>query len=186
VTPLPPHDWHAPIIAGIVRAYQRSRHATYIEVGVDRGHTLAHVISEARPTLSYVCDVTFASLAPEHRWLNSRGGDVIQHEMESVDFFALMRERGAQVDVVFIDGDHSYEAVKGDIYGALTVLGPDGTIIVHDSFPERQEWAESHCGDGWAAVAEFAQGALQVFTLPLFPGLSFMGHRPEVLLDRLR
>jgi hypothetical protein len=185
VTPLPPHDWHAPIIAGVVAAYARSRPAViYVEIGVDRGHTLAYLAQRVGGDRFHGVDVTLDNLDDSH--MLSEDENVVLHETTSVEFFESMRAVGLKADVVFIDGDHSYEAVKGDIYGALTVLPPDGTIIVHDSFPERQEWAESHCGDGWAAVAEFAQGALQVFTLPLFPGLSFMGHRPEVLLDRLR
>jgi hypothetical protein len=33
--------------------------------------------------------------------------------------------------------------------------------------------------NGWAAVDEFVQERVQVFTIPIFPGLSFMGHRPR-------
>lgn len=35
-------------------------------------------------------------------------------------------------DVVYIDGDHSYEGVKSDIEFALSVIKPGGLILMHD------------------------------------------------------
>ena len=37
-----------------------------------------------------------------------------------------------EVDAVFIDGDHKYDAVKKDIELALTKLRPEGVLIFHD------------------------------------------------------
>jgi hypothetical protein len=37
-----------------------------------------------------------------------------------------------QFDLVFIDGDHSFEAVMQDIAKAIEVLTPDGLIVFHD------------------------------------------------------
>lgn len=41
-------------------------------------------------------------------------------------------ENGESFDLVFIDGDHSYEAVKADIETAKRVLRPGGVIACHD------------------------------------------------------
>jgi predicted O-methyltransferase YrrM len=40
--------------------------------------------------------------------------------------------RGGQYDFVFIDGDHSYEAMKADFEFALDCLLPYGMIVLHD------------------------------------------------------
>ena len=36
------------------------------------------------------------------------------------------------MDLVFVDGDHSYEAVKNDSEKALRMLAPGGIILWHD------------------------------------------------------
>jgi hypothetical protein len=180
--PLPPHDWHAPIIAGIVKAYARSRPTTYIEIGLDRGDTLRVVAPHADRT--YAVDVTLSRM--ESVDLEGFRGEISFHEQKSDDFFRAYR--GRRADVIFIDGDHSGPQVKLDLLNALGVLAPGGMVIVHDTFPVRQEWADSHCGDGWAVVEQMRQTSrtlaeepLQVFTVPLFPGLTFVSSRPEAI-----
>jgi len=39
---------------------------------------------------------------------------------------------GKQIDLLFIDGDHSYEGVKGDFNYFLPFMEPDGVIALHD------------------------------------------------------
>lgn len=48
---------------------------------------------------------------------------------------------GPAYDLVFIDGDHSAEAVRKDIETALSVLKPGGLIAFHDYRRDRQEFA---------------------------------------------
>ena len=38
-------------------------------------------------------------------------------------------------DLIFIDADHSYEAVRGDFLAWVPHLAPDGVIAFHDSRP---------------------------------------------------
>lgn len=170
---LPPHDWHAPIVAALVAAYGRHRPAVYVEIGVDRGHTMRAVAPHAAE--NHAVDVTFehvnGPLGPNvHRW-----------PMPSAEFF-----KGAaswlEPDVVFVDGDHSAEAVNDDIANALTVLKRDGTIAVHDTFPTERRWAESHCGDGYRVIEELrADRELDVATLPVFPGLTLITFRQSAI-----
>lgn len=46
------------------------------------------------------------------------------------DVFTL--PEGVKADMVFIDGDHGYNACKKDILKALSLLNPDGLICGHD------------------------------------------------------
>lgn len=48
----------------------------------------------------------------------------------------LLRER---FRLVFVDGDHSYEAVKKDILNALPLLKDKGVLLAHDYCPEYPE-----------------------------------------------
>lgn len=174
---LPPHDWHAPIIAAVVAAYGRHRPPVYVEIGVDRGHTMRAVAPHAQ--VAHAVDVTFASLSaplPEN---------VVRHEMPSEEFWR--RRESGLADVVFIDGDHSKQAVLRDIANALLCLNADGTIIVHDTFPVEERWVRSHCGDGYRVIdALHGSPLVDCATLQLFPGLTFINWRRQLELGEMR
>jgi SAM-dependent methyltransferase len=55
---------------------------------------------------------------------------------------------GTDYDLVFIDGDHSAEAVRKDIETALNVLRPGGLIAFHDYRRDRQEFADPAFDEG--------------------------------------
>lgn len=52
------------------------------------------------------------------------------HRMRSDEFLKLMKPRS--VDVVYIDGDHSYEGVKSDLEHSLPIIRKYGWIMGHD------------------------------------------------------
>lgn len=185
MTPLPPHDWHAPIVAGVLGAYQRARPSVYIEIGVDEGHTFAHVITHRAPhgkpvSEAHGVDVTLANIDARHAVYLDTARAVL-HEQSSDDFFAAW-DPARRADVVFVDGDHEATQVGRDVEHALAILQPDGVVIVHDTLPVKQEWADSNCGHGWLVIESLrrAEGH-QVFTVPLFPGLTLISPTPRAI-----
>ena len=52
------------------------------------------------------------------------------------DFFIL---QDIKIDVLFIDGDHSYEGVKLDFELYSKILSPKGIILIHDTDGEYEE-----------------------------------------------
>ena len=46
------------------------------------------------------------------------------------DFFFLTNDK--KFDIIFIDGDHSYEQTKKDIYGSWNCLEEGGLLVGHD------------------------------------------------------
>jgi hypothetical protein len=52
------------------------------------------------------------------------------------DFFVL---QDIKIDVLFIDGDHSYEGVKLDFELYSKILSPKGIILIHDTDGEYEE-----------------------------------------------
>tara|TARA_B110000003_G_C16597236_1_gene514207 strand:- start:301 stop:1017 length:717 start_codon:yes stop_codon:yes gene_type:complete len=63
-------------------------------------------------------------------------------------------------DCIFIDGLHTYNQVKKDIYNSLKFLNPNGIILLHDCLPNNYfEQATPRCqyiwnGDVWKAIVE--------------------------------
>ncbi len=53
-------------------------------------------------------------------------------QMPSLEAAALFRAQGRKIDMVFIDGDHSYEAVRADILAWRALLMPGGVLSGHD------------------------------------------------------
>jgi hypothetical protein len=178
MSPLPPHDWHAPIVAATVAAYLR---VSADHVHRDRRRSRPH--PRARRgipvTIAHGVDATLANLDERH---GLKGLPWVKlHEQTSDDFFAAW-DPARRADVVFVDGDHEATQVGRDVEHALAILAPDGVVIVHDTLPVKQEWADSNCGDGWLVVESLrrAEGH-QVFTVPLFPGLTLISPTPRAI-----
>ena len=45
----------------------------------------------------------------------------------------MLKEKGDRFDLIFVDGDHTHEAVLGDIAGSWEILVPSGILYFHDS-----------------------------------------------------
>lgn len=88
------------------------------------------------------------------------------YKMTSDEFFEKHAHKH-QLDVIFIDGDHSREQVKKDIANSLDVIDPKGTIILHDMNPGNKDMLNPRiCDNGWEAFAELrtTRDDLNMFT----------------------
>jgi len=87
-----------------------------------------------------------------------RGGT---HRSTSDQFFSECGDR--KFDIIFIDGDHTYEQVRRDVINSLSHISIDGWIVLHDMFP--RNWREEHVpqfspvwtGDVWKVGFELAR-----------------------------
>lgn len=57
-----------------------------------------------------------------------------QHHMSSLDLAKIWEEKTNSqiIDILFVDGDHTYEGCKGDILGFYPYVREGGFILVHD------------------------------------------------------
>lgn len=98
-----------------------------------------------------------ATLAQTLAWLNQVLGPEIASRIKlceglSSEVLPILRQRGSQYDLIFIDGGHDYEAVSGDWSVCQHLLRPGG-VAVFDDFPN---WGVA------GAVAEIDRQAWQV------------------------
>jgi hypothetical protein len=123
------------------------------EIGVFRGAFSRTIFAAARPRRLYLVDPWENSAAPEHAqaWYAKEGGDDMQQvHAEVVRTFAaepyagrveVVRSRSAawlsgladrSLDFVYIDGDHSYAAVREDIALSVRKVRTGGVIALDD------------------------------------------------------
>ena len=84
-----------------------------------------------------------------------KGGTI---KKTSDEFFRVNKEK---FDIIFIDGLHEYKQIKRDILNSIRFLNEGGTILCHDSLPEKYSdqtvpyslgvWS----GDVWKSIVEF-------------------------------
>lgn len=149
--------WYARIIAAVCAAYENCR---YLEIGVDQGACLAHV-ARSCPTVTGVDPV-----APE-RYVP---GEFCQTTADG--FFARDTRRW---DVIFIDGDHSYEQALRDYHHAVAALADNGTIFLHDTWPtEEHHYAPDACGSVYRLRRQLEDRHADAFTFRRHPGLTLV------------
>src|SRR5690606_13569224 len=131
-----------------------------VEVGVDQGNFAAQFMSQWRGDKMYLVD---PYLNTPGSFMHDREWDMqcVMHNLgrhrsrcrfiraKSVDAFALIRDKDrGQAGFVYIDGDHSYAAVKVDLPTWWPMVRGGGIFAGHD-----WNW------EGVAkAVTEFAEG----------------------------
>jgi hypothetical protein len=167
-----PAKWHTAIIASVVASYPEP---TYIEIGVLEGANLSVVLPfcAMRGGLAHGVDITF-----EH--LRYDCNDASLWEMPSREFWPKYDEKGGgPADVIFIDGDHSFEESSADAQEALLRLADGGTLILHDTWPQFDDDTDERiCGGVYRTVEQIdGDREFGVFTMQVFPGLTFVNRR---------
>ncbi len=120
---------------------------TYLEVGVDKGKSLSIVRMVAGPEVA----VWGIDLRPDPK---IPGTIFVQGDSQE-----LAKAWKGSVDVLFIDGDHSYEGCAADIASWYPHMAEHGTMLFHDCDETSPGVVE--------AVHEFAEAhGLEVFESP--------------------
>jgi predicted O-methyltransferase YrrM len=117
---------------------RRFEHCSFLEIGTWRGESVANVASVAEEctTMCLSDEEMRKAKYPDENILNHaifsrKLGNVthIGHDSRTFDFASL----GKKFDLIFIDGDHSYEAIKSDTQNAFRLLKDESSVIIwHD------------------------------------------------------
>ena len=170
-----PARWYLPVYRTqlIQLAIDTLSARTYLEIGVDQGEAFSVV----RVTRKIGVD----PIAPQPKVQAALKRPGAQYFATTSDEF-FERHAAEQlplgVDVVFIDGLHTYDQTYRDVRNALTVLRPGGVILVHDCLPESAQeavvapsyqearringpsWNGAWTSDGWKAIVSVRSGHL--------------------------
>lgn len=159
-------NWHCDIIESVLSTYDYE--PLYIEIGVRQAISFNRALLHTER--AHGVDIE------ESCYQHMKGGQF--YHMPSDEFFERYQEYiNAPADVIFIDGEHTYEQVKKDFYNACEVIKETGTIILHDTWPVVKE-NEAACGTvhKFARELEFESfhRDINVYTFRRFPGVTIV------------
>lgn len=103
----------------------------YLEIGVARGTHFLQVPAHTKIGI----DPNF-TMPGGHR----DGGGCYYFSMSSDDFFANPPNiiKDTKIDLIFVDGLHTYQQSLRDVLTGLSFLAPNGMIVLHDCLPENE------------------------------------------------
>jgi hypothetical protein len=147
------HVVHTDLIVEIVKSVNCKN---YLELGVYDGSTFERV-SKVVPRVIGVDIIDFRK--------DKSIGEF--HQTSTQNFLNGFNEI---VDVIFIDADHSFEAVKLDFKNSLKNLNEFGIIMLHDTDPISEKYiAREHCEDSYKMIdwlkTEYPD--MDIFTFPI-------------------
>jgi len=108
------------------------KHATCAEVGIWRCDFSRKIMATTQPSRLHLVDIDPAATEHADRAFAAdiAAGNVSVHLGDSAVW--LMSMPDAYFDWIYIDGDHSYEAVKRDLAAALPKLKAGGMLAMND------------------------------------------------------
>lgn len=136
---------------------RRFPHCRYLEIGSLRGESLANIAGIAEECVSVsLSDAEMTQRGWSVNYLKNNGLFLrgipnvkrIGHDSATFDFSTL-----GKFDLVFVDGDHSYEGVKKDTQSAFGALRNEDSIIVWHDYGIEYE------SPSWRVMAGILDGA---------------------------
>lgn len=106
------------------------------------------------------------------RWRNFGVAHLIQHFKMTSQQFIQQPAVPRDIDLLYIDGDHSHEGILHDFNQYHRILRRDGLILAHDVDPRLKQMDPST--GGYAALCELDPAKFEICRLPVFPGLAIV------------
>ena len=165
------HDnWHEDFITHLARI---TKPAVYVELGLYRCKLFNKMIPVADRLIGVDNDPSVV------RYMK-KSGKTTFFNMKTDEFAEKLREEPLAIDMIFIDADHSENAVRDDFFHFLPFVRPHGLLILHDTHPRSDLFIQKEfCGDGYKAMEAISRNAkdYEVLTIPVHPGLTIVRKR---------
>lgn len=158
---------HSDFIRNIAYIYKPK---VYLELGLYAGETFMKVLPFCEKAIGV--DTIDGHIS---------AGEI--HIKTTTEFFRDFKEN---VDMVFIDADHSYESVKQDFLNCIKILNRGGVIILHDTDPEHDGlFDKGYCGTSYKFARELEDSKdYNIITIPVAEaGLSIVTRKNETRTD---
>lgn len=193
----------------INKIIQKIHGNTYLEIGVQAGKTISKVSCRRKIAVDPAFIFRFSMKIKLFLGIQS----FERYQMTSDDFF--MTQAGSVLlhgglDVVLVDGLHTYQQAKQDIENSLKYLNSGGAIVVHDCNPlnaaaaypiqthfdeirakvddwDLPGWQGQWNGEVWKAIAHLivSRRDLNIFTLDMDFGLCIITRGKQQLTHQI-
>lgn len=146
----------------IVELVKLFKPAVYVEIGARFGYIFNAVSPYCKKSIA----VDIISLDKIER-----NPGVECYRMDSNRFAEMAESCAPQIDLLFIDADHSAKAVFNDLNNLSPFVREfTGMILLHDTFPINERLLEDdRCGDAWR-IAKWVHEAKKDFEIVTLPG----------------
>ena len=111
---------------------KKNKYNTYLEIGVRDNRCFDKIKIKDKSGVDPMKDEWEKNMRAD--WDHEKV--FVKYRMTSDEYFANHTEK---YDIIFIDGLHENEQVYRDIQNSLKVLNPNGSIIMHDCLPQKEE-----------------------------------------------
>lgn len=164
------HDLEIPILA----RYARKAHNTIVEIGCAFGASSAIFLAHADEKVTvnsidpFIVDSMAAFQATKEKCVRNvrrilsalgRIEKINQWKLRSEYSYNLVGSWSTPIDMIFIDGDHRYEAVLKDFDDWFPLVKTGGVILFHDSRKEAGTPVNTF-NRGWSGPTQLAQELL--------------------------
>lgn len=159
---------HKPLIVELARLFKPK---VYVELGIATGYVFNAVMPYVQ-NYAFGCDIDlskFKGLRAFH--IDEKSSQVFETSTQNA---AKFWPRNLTIDLLYIDADHSYEAVTQDFLTWSKFVTPGtGLILLHDTYPCGPKYLKpGYCNDAWK-VADLIWGVeseddfdYEIVTLP--------------------
>lgn len=152
----------------IQKILDKRKAPTYLEIGVDKGKNFFPI--KAKQKIAVDPNLNF-SRKRKLKWILRNPSNLVAkyYEVTSDSYFTNVKNY-YQLDVVYIDGLHTYQQSLNDFNNSLSNLKENGVVVMHDCNPPHEVaaypsdsinhvaslnlpgWNGKWCGDVWKTI----------------------------------
>lgn len=123
----------------------------YAELGIYQGETFNAINAPSK--IAVDIDQKYLSYAEDSPSIKKLLGD-------STVLANYLHENSILLDMLFIDANHSCQAVIDDFKNLEVFVEPNGIILMHDTFPKSFLYSsQEYCGDAYLALDELTKNS---------------------------
>ncbi len=170
----PALNWHEDFIVHLASIIQPQ---IYVELGLYQCAVFNRIIPFAQQLIGIDIEPSagkYMHKSPKTHFLNTCTQDYVKQ----------LQDESIAIDMLFIDADHSAEAVLRDFQGFFPFISPHGLILLHDTHPENElQMQPGYSGTAYMAVEELMKqnAEYEMITIPVPPGLTICRKRSAQL-----
>lgn len=165
-----PENWHVKFVRELAHLLQIQ---VYAELGIYEGETFNAI--NAPTKIAVDIDQKYLAYAEDSPVVKKLLGD-------SKVLANYLCDNSILIDLLFIDANHSRQAVIDDFENLEVFVAPNGIILMHDTFPKSLLYSsQEYCGDAYLALDELTKKFTNwsFATIPVHPGLTLATRLPN-------